>query len=364
MKTNYQRWFRNCIIVLTAVLFGIFLLVLVVDPFFHYHSPIGKYRLSEPRYSNDGISRHFDFDAAITGTSMVQNFRTSQFDELFGVNSVKLHFAGAGYEEISDSMARTLKRNPDISTVLWVVDYNGLLRKPDWSQYEDYPTYLYDDNPFNDAAYVLNKSMLYHALLPDVLMTAQGADSTTMDEYGRFDEPTGAAHVLIQQHTYSSPNPEIQAFSEEDIEQVKDTFQTNFIDIVNQYPNTTFYMYFTPYSIYYWEYLNGTGQIERYIEAQTIATEMLLECPNVRLYTFFEKTDIICDLNNYSDEAHYSAEINEWIMNELASDKYLVTEENYLDRISTQRDFFTTFDYDTYFTNLKNEVAKERENSN
>lgn len=362
MNTNYRKWFRNCIIVLASILTGIFLVVLVVDPFFHYHGPLMKYRLIEPRYTNDGISRHFDYDAVITGTSMAQNFKTSQFEELFGVTAVKMPFSGAGYEEIADNMARTLSRNPDISKVLWAVDYNGLLRKPDWSQYSEYPTYLYDNNILNDAPYVFNKSMLYHSLLSDVILTLKDGESTTMDEYTSFDNPRGAANIYLSRHTYT-PAPS-EHLTEAEIAQVRDTFQTNFIDIINRYPDTTFYLYLTPYSIFNWEYLDGCGQIERYIEAQTIATEMFLECPNVELSTFFEETDIICNLDNYTDEAHYTPEISEMIMNSIASKDHLVTKENYRERIAAQTDFFLNFDYDTYFTNLEKEIAKTREDNN
>ena len=40
-----------------------------MDPYFHYHGPFSSfsYRLYEERYINDGISRHFNYDAIITG---------------------------------------------------------------------------------------------------------------------------------------------------------------------------------------------------------------------------------------------------------------------------------------------------------
>lgn len=361
MKTDYSKWFRNCIIVLASVLLGIFLLVLIVDPFFHYHAPIIKYRLIEPRYTNDGISRHFDYNAVITGTSMAQNFKTSQFDSLFDVHSVKMPFAGAGYEEIADNMARTLKRNPNVTKVLWAIDYNGLLRKPDWSQYSEYPTYLYDNNALNDAPYIYNKSIIYHSLLPDLVLTINSVVSTSMDDYTFFENPRGAANIYAGRHSYTKAPSE--HLSENEIAQVKDTFQTNFIDIINDYPNTTFYLYFTPYSIFNWEYLDGCGQIERHIEAQTIATEMLLECPNVELSAFFDETDMICNLDNYTDEAHYTPEISEMIMNSIAMKNHLVTKDNYRAKIETQKQFFLNFDYDEYFSNLEQELGMN-ENSN
>ena len=63
-----------CLIVLMAAM------VAVIDPFFHYHKPLGAfyYTLDNERDQNDGITRHFEYNALITGTSMTQNFKASQ----------------------------------------------------------------------------------------------------------------------------------------------------------------------------------------------------------------------------------------------------------------------------------------------
>ena len=122
-----RRWFCRCLSILAGLLILTGLVVVVVDPYFHYHKPFSflSYRLYEERYINDGISRHFDFDAMITGTSMAQNFKPSEMDRLFGTHAVKETFSGAGYQELSENLERALKRNPELKTVLWVVDYNA-----------------------------------------------------------------------------------------------------------------------------------------------------------------------------------------------------------------------------------------------
>ena len=349
---NTKKWFKNCIIAIVSAIVLIFALVLLVDPFFHYHKPIFKYKLIEPRYINDGISRHFDFDAVITGTSMSQNFKPSQMDVLFGTNSVKMSYEGAGYEELSACLERTLKRNPQVKTVLWTVDHNGLLRTPDWSQYSDYPTYLYDDNPLNDAPYVYNKYILYHALVPDVFMTLKGQDSMSMDEYASWDEPTGINCVYGGKYDDDDILPMEMELSEAEAAQVAQTFDENILSVVQAHPDTTFYIFITPYSMYNWYRLWATGQTYKYIEAQRIATERMLECPNVKLYTFFEHHEVIENLDNYRDEAHYAPWINEQIMNWIYEGEGLVTKENYEERIKTQADYYLNFDYDAWIDEI------------
>ena len=75
-----KRWFFSTLVLLTVLLIGTAAMVIFVDPYFHYHKPLSflSYRIYEERYVNDGISRHFTYDAVITGTSMAQNFKTSE----------------------------------------------------------------------------------------------------------------------------------------------------------------------------------------------------------------------------------------------------------------------------------------------
>ena len=90
----------------------------------------------------------------------------------------------------------------------------------------------------------------------------------------------------------------------------------------------------------------------RQFEAEQIATEMLLDCPNVKLYNFNDKYDIICNLDNYRDREHYSAEINskilQWIMNE----EGLVTWNNYKDRLDAEKEFYLHYDYEDIFKKI------------
>ena len=191
--SDAKKWFRCCMALLLAVIALLLAVFWVFDPFFHFHKPFSfvSYRLYDERYGNDGISRHFDYDAVITGTSMAQNFKTSEADVLFGVKSVKETFSGAGYKELSDNLGRALRRNENLKTVIWTMDSNAIIRDKDYDQYEGYPTYLYDDNPWNDAAYVFNKNIWYHGVIPSLLMTLKGEPSTTFDEYSSWEKETG-----------------------------------------------------------------------------------------------------------------------------------------------------------------------------
>ena len=354
-QQNAKKWFKNCIITLTVLLMLILAVVMFVDPYFHYHKPFSflSYRMSEERYINDGITRYFEYDAVIIGTSMAQNFKPSEMDAIFGTKSVKVPFSGAGYQELSENLSRALQRNEELETVLWAVDYNGLLREYDWQKYDDYPDYLYDNNPFNDTAYVFNKSILYHGVLSNVAMSFLGESSTTMDEYSSWRYETGLRHIM-QSYDRANVRPaKNQDFGEAEQRVVTETIQKNIVDLVNKYPDTEFILFYTPYSICYWDALDLMGTMFRQTEAEKIATEMLLECPNIKLYNFFDQYDVICDTNYYNDDGHYSSEVNSKILGWVREGTGKVTKENYLQKLEEERNFYGNYDYESIYRELE-----------
>lgn len=348
MVSNAKKWFISCLAALTGIMLLAVLFFWVFDPYFHFHKPFAfvSYRLYDERYMNDGISRHFDYDAIITGTSMAQNFKTSELDALFGTQSVKETFSGAGYEELSQNLERALMRNEQLGTVFWALDYNGLIREKSWTQYRDYPEYLYDDNPWNDVQYVFNKSVWYHGILPNFIRTITGQPSTTMDAYSSWDKETGLQYIL---QTYDRNHVEEDmpaTLGEAERALTAENVTENIVSLVNRYPDTTFYLFYTPYSICYWDSLVQEGSMIRQFEAELLATELLLACPNVKLYNFFDQYEVITNLDNYRDKEHYAANVNSMMLEWMADDVGLVTKENYQELLEREKQYYMNYDYD------------------
>ena len=346
-----KKWFIKCMLTIGGTFLTAFLILWIFDPYFHFHRPFSfvSYRLYDERYINDGISRHFEYDAIVTGTSMAQNFKKSEMDELFGTNAVKETFSGAGYKEISQNLERALKRNKNLKTVIWTMDANAMIRDKDFQGYDEYPTYLYDDNPFNDVSYIFNKTVWYHGVLQNMVMTLTGQPSTTFDEYSSWDKETGYEHVMESYDRWEQKAETAPGLTEADVEMVTANIQQNFVDLVNRYPDTTFYIFYTPYSICWWDFMNQEGMINYYFEAELIATKLLLECPNVRLYNFNDKYDIITNLDNYRDKEHYGAHVNSMILQWLSTGDGLVTKDNYRELFEKEKEYYLNYDYESIF---------------
>lgn len=111
-------------------------ITIYIDPLFHYHKPLEKfnYPIVDERYQNDGIVRNFEYNSIITGTSMVENFMTSEADEIFGSRFIKIPFSGGRYKEINDCLKRGYAAGHDIKYVIRSLDYSFLIQDKDASK--------------------------------------------------------------------------------------------------------------------------------------------------------------------------------------------------------------------------------------
>lgn len=347
-RRNTRSWITTILFVLATMLAGMAILTIIIDPYFHYHAPLDgvKYRLYEQRYINDGIGRHFEYDAVITGNSLSENFKTTEFDALFGTKSIKLPYSGAGYKEIWGNLDLALGRNGGVEKVLVALDYDDLIRDKDWVRYEDYPEYLYDDSLWNDTSYWWNKDVFYHGTLYNLLMTLKGSESTSFDEYSAWEYNTGGTKVmrLVEQILPPEEIGKVE-YTEEDEKRIKENIRENILSVTEKYPDTEFLLFFTPSSIAQWCRWNNEARVPYRIQAEKTAIEELLSCGQIRLFCFFEKEEWVCNLDNYSDTIHYTPAINSQILQYIKAGEYELTKENYEEHIERTGEFYSAYDY-------------------
>ncbi len=353
-NSNHKKWgiaFFLCTLTLLIILGSI---TAYIDPYFHYTGPKEgySYPISNQRYQNDGIMKHFTYDAMIIGTSMTQNFKTSEFDRLFQVNSIKVPFNGATYREINDNLKTAVEYNDNLRVVLRCLDYYRLLDAPDNMRYDKslYPTYLYDKNPFNDVSYLFNKTILFGPTRKVLLYTDTGRETTDFDSYGYWqDDYEFGKDAILKTHTRKEKADEVSAISDADYQNIFDNITGNVTTLAEENPQIDFYLYFPPYSIYYWDDLNQLGTLEKQLDAEKYAIELLLRYENIHLFSFHSEFDLICDPDNYKDYTHYGADINAQILRWMKDGEHLLTTENYEEYCDTIREFYTNYDYDTLY---------------
>lgn len=349
-----KNWGITLLVLLGVCLAGTAALTALVDPFFHYHKPLKclSYPLNNERYQNDGIVKHFDYDAVITGTSMTLNFKTSELDELFGVHSVKVSFPGAMYKEINDNLEKAVEANPDIRLVVRGLDKLWLLEDADETGYDrdSYPDYLYDDVLYNDVYYVLNKDVLLHNVKDVFGFTCSGQESTDFDVYGNWMHAFSFGKDAVDAvYHRADRTDEVQEVTDADLEKLRENLTLNVTNLAEEHPDIDFYLFFTPYSIYYWDNLNQTGELKKQLAIEEEAARLLVEYDNIYLFAFSDLFDMICDLDNYKDEIHYGEEINSQILRWMKQKEHLLTKENYREYYERISEFYTAYDYESLF---------------
>lgn len=342
---NYKKFGVLFLILSSLLLLGFGLTIVIIDPYFHYHKPLVNYELNNQRYQNDGIVKHFDYDALITGTSMTENFKTSELDALFDLHSVKVSLSGATYKEESRLVAAALKHNSNLKYIIWGIDYSRFYDDKDAMAYENYPEYLYNKNLFDDVKYIFNK---------DVFLTSLGLLKnkivTSFDEYSFWESQyTFGKDVLDAIYNRPIKVETEYEINDEDIKKLKDNIEQNIISVVSQYPDTEFYLFYPPYSIYQWDNDHQLGILNKILIGEKTITEMLLSYDNVHIFSFLDNHKIIENLDLYKDTIHYASSVNSYILKSMHSQEHELTKENYLHYYDEIMTYYDKYNYDKLF---------------
>lgn len=323
-----KHWALLTLALLFAGIGGTIGLVALFDPFEVYHKatafipPIAN---GTQNYSNAGIAKTYDYDSVIIGSSMTENFRPSQLDELLGGSFVKLCINGGSPFNHKQMMDMAFGSH-DVRRVLYGLDIDSLTyfyKQPKCEM----PDYLYDDNLFNDTAYWFNHSVLL-TYIPDCLRTLGQTDPDQRDtmymwtdlyEYGRDAALRGVTLPSgpVDQGDVSGPATLSQ--------QSKLNVEHNLVPYFEDHPQTEFLIFFPPYSLARWAEFYRDGMMEYHLRQREALVEVLLRYDNVKVYDFTAEIPWITDLNNYIDTAHYGGWINDEMIRRIAGGENRIT---------------------------------------
>ncbi len=345
----YKIWLVSTIGLTMIILAMLASVTIYIDPLFHYHAPLDRfaYPIYNERYQNDGITRKFEYDGIITGTSMTENFKKTEADVLFDADFIKVPYMGGTYKEINDNLKRAYHAGKNIRYVIRCLDYSLMDTDKDaYSENMDYPFYLYNDNLFDDLNYVLNKEILFTQTGYVIDYTRDGNQTTSFDEYANWNDlfAFGADEVLGT-YTLGEKIENSSALTQEEYDRLMGNIRQNVTDLADEHPETVFCYFFSPYSICYWDNLNNAGKAEWWINAEKAVIEEILKHPNIKLYSFTNNYELVCNLDNYKDEGHYGEWVNSWILQWMHEGKYLLTKDNYQEYINSIREFYLSYDY-------------------
>lgn len=357
-----KKW---AISVMTATLLMLSMIgavVIIVDPFFQYHQPLERlaYPIYSDTYQNPGIVKHFEYDSVISGSSMTQNFKTSWFQDLMGLNTIKVPYAGGRAKNMHIIFDSALRSKQTIEKIFWGLDIYALEQNPD-STRNPLPMYLYNNNYFDDVSYIFNKDVVLTNIKAVLVETRKGGRTASFDDAYFWEKN----YTFGQQETLDSFAPYLIAIQSAKpavyddnylLNTAKQNLTQNIIPLIEQYPETEFYIFFPPYSILYWYDRALTNQSQATIVELTYTIETLLKYDNVRLFYFQNIEEIVGNLDFYKDYTHYNSNINYYMTQCFVNGDHRLTSENYVEELEKLKNMVEQFDYSQFgdgYRNLK-----------
>lgn len=327
---SIKRWALATLIASLAVLLACALTVYLVDPFQIYRKAtryVPYIDGSTQAYSNAGIARNYEYDSAIVGTSMTENFRASQFDDLFGGQFVKLCTSGGTAYNHATLMNRAFATH-EIRRIVYGLDPYSFIAKVD-EPVTALPKYLYDNNPFNDVYYLLNRDVLLDRLKEvydySKVTPYWPGDDQRDDMYAWSDRCTFREDEVLQFIDFEMEPGMMKPYNYGEENAIANLDQ-NLISIITAHPETEFLIFFPPYSVMEWYNMYLHGNLDFVLYLKELCTEALLGIENVKIYDFTTREEWVCNLNNYKDTSHYSADISDAIAQAIADDENRVDE--------------------------------------
>lgn len=328
----------------TLIVMGIF--VFLWDPCNYYRINNNELKYVASTYIDAGVIKNADYDAAVIGSSLSQNFDPQLFRELLGDNVLKVNTGGISLEQrdlFYNCLENTGKTHKYYVEIL-ISSFNA-----EDDILDDTPIYLYDENPFNDYKYLYGYETWLRAIpisLAYRLLDTCGVQLDSMynlksvDNIGSwFYRHEIGADIVIRKYMAGEDTVTVQN---------KDGMHNRMITNIDKKlasiieDDNSYIFFFPPYSALYWYHCYKEGYLDEWLLMKKYIISSLLKYPNVQIYDF-QYADFITDLNNYRDITHYKKEINDWIVTCFASNEYSVKADTYSDNIDKIKDIVISF---------------------
>jgi hypothetical protein len=332
-------WIINFILLSLLTLFIMGVINFILDPFQQYR----KARFYKPiynneRYLNPGLAKTYDYNQVIIGSSMTENFILSDAKNILGFNKpIKFCMSGATAYEMK-IMLDSAYQYRKIDSVIYGVDLFSFTG--DTTRLFDgegsIPFYLYDNNRLNDYRYLLSfdtfKFFVDSFVLPEPAVMFDFNRMYQWQYKANEDDFNGTDRIDEWKEKYGF-NPDYTK-SEYALKAMKANIDTNLIPLIQNHPETTFYLFYPPYSILAFEDMENKGWLHTVELFKQYVFIQLAHYPNVKIYDFQVSKEVTCNLDNYKDLLHYHQRINTWMLQQIKNKNYLMKDKADLQKVN------------------------------
>ena len=326
---GHKRWCGHVLLWIAILLCLSAAIVYVVDPCIRYRRP----RFYKPFYVDSeiqlpGMIRNYDYNSILIGSSMSQNFRSSDFKREMGLDLLKAACPGISSKDYSllfDVIMEEGNHKPDVlffNVDLFSYSYeNRTVFPPD-------RRFFFNKPPNHEYKYFWNYTVwnkyILRFLKQSLLRKYKNIDYDTMfsrrDRYAGVDEvrrslkrPKGVFHFNMKKDVLIA------------------NFKNDVLRHLKSMPDTKIEVFFPPYSVLFWGQVEKDDKIDDYLAIKNEMQRLLFQLPNVRMHDFQAAESVMLDFDNYKDTSHYRENINTWMVKKMASGEYVCTADNYLE---------------------------------
>lgn len=338
MMSNLARQTRRFLVIFAittaVILAAIASFIYIIDPFFQYRIKDKQYILT-PIYTNLGLAKNYDYNTAIIGSSMAQNYDLSVLRQDSLVKPVKL--ASGAMTIFEMNIILSLIDTSKVNTFIINID---IIQFNEWNQKSKYPQYLHNDSFIDKLRYhfayesVVRYGLADLVLMPYLAYTDEDKIPSKLkhkykiDDIGNFtldavyNDPERIKNMYHNGQTVSTP------YGYQMNRRMKRNIETllSYLEI-EKHPGKEYIFILPPYSALYWHITKRDGYfyyITNNIKYLCRETE---KYKNVKIQ-FYYNLDEITDLSRYSDVTHFDPEISNYMLNNLRNNEYTVTPHN------------------------------------
>lgn len=342
-----KKWLVRLFASIISILLVMALTVFIYDPYCYYRIPDNRLIVNNYRFLNAGIAKNADYNTVILGSSMTQNFNMDSFRTKLGMDPVKLSVGAMSIEGMELTYG-LVDRVGKAENVFVCIDLPSLNKDKD--DLETYATYLYNDTAFDDYKYLFGYETWMRLLPLNIAFNLADAVGIKLpsfyackniDDIGQWHSDATYDGEKIKEN-YMNNYTGVSAQNTVGVQTRMTKNADKILSIVCSDDTKNVILFFPPYSALYWADSMNQGLFEEYMMVKEYIVNQAEKMPHVAVYDF-QPMDIISDLDNYKDITHYSAYINEEMVDCFSEKRYLVDSENISDSIANLKQIVDTF---------------------
>lgn len=349
-----KRWIIVTFIQILVATIIMSTITYIIDPHMYYSSDDNYKKLLNSRFINIGLIKNVEYDTAIIGSSMIQNFDMQSFRNKLGWNPVKLTVGGMTANEIVQmyvlsrkySHANRYLINIDLQT--FNKDINFKIKS------EKFPSYLYNESKIDDFKYLMGYDTWLKFIPVDIGITLAYKKGITLPE--KFDDSIQIDMIDNWSKDYSFGKDVVitnymnsrysvsQVNNNGMVKRMKENLDGYFNILFSEKYDQEFEIIFLfpPYSVLYWVNAEKEEYIDQFFEFKRYFLEKAKQYPNVRVVDV-QDLSLSYELDHYKDTTHYDTVIQEIIVDVIVNGKYDLNDDNICKKQQRLRDMVSEF---------------------